>query len=111
MIMRFEDVRNAALHLPKADQARLLAVVAHEVADAYPGIEFQPDVCGGSARLIRTRIPIWLLESLRRNGATDAALLASYPTINAEDLANAWAYARAHCEEMDAEITANGDES
>lgn len=111
MITSYEDVRDAALHLPKADQARLLSVVAHEVADAYPGIEFQPGVCGGSARLIRTRLPVWLLESLRRQGATDAALLAAYPTINAEDLANAWAYARAHREEMDHEIAANGDES
>ncbi len=43
-ITNYEDVRDAALHLPKADQARLLSVVAHEVADAYPGIEFQPAV-------------------------------------------------------------------
>lgn len=111
MITSYEEVRDAALHLPKADQARLLTVVAHEVADAYPGIEFQPGVCGGSARLVRTRLPVWLLESLRRQGATDAALLAAYPTIHAEDLANAWAYARAHRDEMDREIAANGDES
>lgn len=111
MITSYEDVRDAVLHLPKADQARLLSVVAQEVTDAYPGIEFQPEVCGGSARLIRTRLPVWLLESLRRQGASDATLLAAYPTINAEDLANAWAYARAHREEMDREIAANGDES
>jgi len=59
--------------------------------------------------LIRTRIPVWLLESLRRLGATDSTLLAAYPTINAEDLANAWAYARAHRDEMDREIAENGD--
>lgn len=87
LITSYEDVREAALHLPKGDQARLLSVVAQEVADAYPGIEFQAGVCSGSARLIRTRIPVWLLESLRRQGATDATLLAAYPTINTEDLA------------------------
>jgi uncharacterized protein (DUF433 family) len=111
MITSFEDIREAVLHLSKGDQARLLTLVALEVADVHPGIEFQENVCGGAARLTRTRIPVWLLESLRRQGVTDAALLAAYPTINAEDLANAWSYARAHRDEMDREIAANGDES
>ena len=90
---------------------RLLSLVALEVADAYPGIDSRPGVCGGAARIIRTRIPIWLLEALRRNGRSEAALLADYPTLTAEDLANAWNYARSHREEMDREITANGDEA
>jgi len=111
MISSFDDIREAVLRLPKGDQARLLSLVANEVADAHPGIEFQEGVCGGSARLIRTRIPVWLLESLRRGGATDAALLAAYPAIRAEDLVNAWSYARAHREEMDREIAANSDAS
>jgi uncharacterized protein (DUF433 family) len=72
---------------------------------------FRRIVCGGSARVIRTRIPMWLLESLRRHGKTDAELLAAYPLLNAEDLANAWNYARSHRDEMDREIAANGDES
>jgi len=109
MISSFEDIREAVLHLPKGDQARLFSTIALEVANAHPGIDFQDGICGGSARLIRTRIQVWLLESLRRQGATDSTLLAAYPTINAEDLANAWAYARAHRDEMDAEIAANGD--
>ncbi|HRQ90101.1 MAG TPA: DUF433 domain-containing protein [Bacteroidia bacterium] len=111
MTTSFEEVRQAVLQLPKTDQVRLLSLVALEVADTHPGIESQPGVCGGSARLVRTRIPVWLLESLRRQGATDASLLAAYPTINAEDLAHAWAYARTHREEIDREIEENGDES
>ena len=90
---------------------RLLSLVALEVADAHPGIDSRPGVCGGAARIIRTRIPIWLLEALRRNGRSEAALLADYPSLTAEDLANAWNYARSHREEMDREITANGDEA
>jgi len=46
-----------------------------------------------------------------RQGKTDAELLAAYPSLNAEELANAWNYARTHREEMDREIAANGDES
>jgi uncharacterized protein (DUF433 family) len=52
-----------------------------------------------------------LLEAFRRNGRSEAALLADYPSLTAEDLANAWNYARSHREEMDLEIAANGDDS
>lgn len=107
----YETICDAVLHLSKGDQARLLTVVALEVADAHPGIEFSDQVCGGSARIVRTRIPVWLLESLRRGGKTDAALLAAYPGLTAEDLANAWNYARAHREEMNRDVAANGDAS
>jgi uncharacterized protein (DUF433 family) len=89
MITSFDDIREAVLHLPKGDQMRLLSMVAIEVSDAHPGIDFQPGVCGGSARVIRTRIPVWLLEALRRNGRSEAELLADYPSLTAEDLANA----------------------
>jgi uncharacterized protein (DUF433 family) len=63
------------------------------------------------ARVIRTRIPVWLLEATRRDGRKDAGLLADYTTLTAEDLANSWTYARSHREEMDREIVANGNDS
>jgi uncharacterized protein (DUF433 family) len=107
----FDAIRDAVLQMPKGDQVRILTLVALEVADAHPGIDFQDNICGGAARIIRTRIPVWLLESLRRGGKTDAELLTAYPTLSAEDLANAWNYARAHQEEMDREIAANGDDA
>lgn len=107
----FDAIREAVLQLPKGDQVRLLAVVALGVADAHAGIDFDDRICGGSARIVRTRIPVWLLESLRRGGKTDAELLAAYPGLTAEDLANAWNYARSHREEMDREIASNGDAS
>lgn len=106
MSASFEEIRDAVLHLPKADKARLLALVALDMADARPGIEFADGVCGGSAR-----IPVWTLEAARRQGLSDAAILAAFPTLTAEDLANAWNYARANCEEIDGEISANGDEA
>jgi hypothetical protein len=37
----FDSIRDAVLHLPKGDQVRLLALVALEVTDAHPGIDFQ----------------------------------------------------------------------
>jgi uncharacterized protein (DUF433 family) len=111
MSASFDAIRDAVLHLPKGDQMRLLAVVALEVADAHPGIDFNERICGGSARIMRTRIPVWLLESLRRGGKTDAELLTAYPSLTAEDLANAWNYARSHRDEMDRDIASNGDDS
>lgn len=111
MISNFENIRDAVLQLPKGDQMRLLSLVALEVADAHPGIDARPGVCGGSARIIRTRIPVWLLEALRRKGRSEAQLLADYPTLSAEDLAYAWNYARSHREDIDREIAANEDDS
>ncbi|MDZ4406281.1 DUF433 domain-containing protein [Prosthecobacter sp.] len=111
MTTSFDDVRDAVLHLRKLDQVRILSLVAKEVADAHPGIDFQDNICGGSARISRTRIAVWLLEALRRGGRTDAELLAAYPSLTAEDLANAWNYARTHREEMEREIAANGDDA
>lgn len=111
MTATFEQIREAALHLPKGEQARLLAAVALEVTDAFPGIDFQNRVCGGAARVVRTRVPVWTLEAARREGMNDAAILAAWPGLTAEDLANAWAYARSHRAEMDREIAANNDDS
>ena len=91
---------------PKEIKCGCFQLVALEVADAHPGIDSQPGVCGGSACIIHPRIPVWLLEALRRNGHSEAELLADYPSLTAEDLANAWNYARSHREEMDHEIAA-----
>ena len=40
--------------------------LAQEVSDAWPGIEKTPGVCGGAACIVRTRIPVWVLENYRR---------------------------------------------
>lgn len=40
-------------------------------------------------------------------GASEQALLAAYPSLRAEDLVNAWAYARAHAPEIEAQIRGN----
>jgi uncharacterized protein (DUF433 family) len=85
----------------------LLQWVVRDLGDAFPGIAATPGVCGGEPCIIRTRIPVWLLEQARRLGVSEAELLQSYPTLRAEDLANAWAYARAHGDEIDRQILEN----
>jgi uncharacterized protein (DUF433 family) len=64
-------------------------------------IERTPGVMGSDACIVRTRIPIWLLESYRRLGWSEARILESYPTLRAADLADAWAYVDAHRDEID----------
>ncbi len=72
-----------------------------------PGIERERSVCGGSATIVRTRIPVWTLERARRLGMSEAELLASYPSLRTDDLANAWAFVRSHRDEIEHEIVEN----
>jgi uncharacterized protein (DUF433 family) len=50
---------------------------------------------------------VWVLVQARRLGVNDSALLASYPTLRAEDIANAWAFYRSHRDEIDQQIIDN----
>ena len=71
------------------------------------GIDSDPGVSGGEACIVRTRVPVWALEQSRRLGMTEDELLRSYPTLRAEDLVNAWAYARSHRAEIEDAIREN----
>ena len=68
-----------------------------------------PNVCGGSACIRNTRIPVWSLVVWRTQGASDQRLLKMYPTITTDDLSAAWNYQAAHREEIDADIRSNDD--
>ena len=72
-----------------------------------PRINKTPNVCGGSACLNNTRIPVWGVEASRRLGISDEQLLRDYPGLRPEDLAAAWAYVAAHRHEIDEEIRRN----
>lgn len=93
--------------MSRAEKAQLLQWVVSDLGETFPGIETTPRVCGGEPRIVRTRIPVWLLVQARRLGTSEGDLLHSYPTLRAEDLANAWAYARAHETEIEQQIRDN----
>lgn len=93
--------------MTRAEKAQLLQLVARDLGDAFPGIKNIPGVCGGEPCIVRTRIPVWVLEQARRMGTSEADLLRCYPTLRAEDLANAWAYVRSHRDEIDQQIREN----
>ena len=102
-----QDAEQILSQLTRAEKAQVLQWIVRDLADAFPGIDSTPDVLGGEARIVRTRIPVWTLVQARRLGATEAELLRSYPTLRAEDLTNAWAYARAHQDEIEQHILEN----
>lgn len=91
----------------RAEKAQLLQWVVKDLGDAHTGIESTADVCGGEPCIVRTRIPVWVLEQAKRLGTSEADLLRAYPTLRAEDLANAWAYVRGHRQEIDRQIEEN----
>ena len=93
--------------ISKGEKAQIARWIESDLNHHTPGIEKTPGVCGGSACIVRTRIPVWLLVEARDAGDTEAHLMSSFPTLRAEDLINAWAYYRANKAEIDAEIADN----
>jgi uncharacterized protein (DUF433 family) len=93
--------------LTPGERAQLILSVARELGDVTPGIDNDPQICGGDPCIIRTRIPVWVLVQSRRLGMSESDILRSYPTLRAEDLVHAWAYERLHRGEIDRQIAAN----
>jgi uncharacterized protein (DUF433 family) len=102
-----DEAQQLLSEMTRAEKAQLLRWVVQDLGDAYPGVESRPEVCGGEPCIVRTRIPVWLLVQAHRLGTSEADLLRAYPTLRAEDLANAWAYLRGHREEIEQQIAEN----
>ena len=106
-VNKIEEADSLLSHMTRGEKAQLLQRLARDLGDAFPGIDSIPGVCGGDPCIVRTRIPLWVLVQARRLGTSEADLLRSYPSLRAEDLANAWAYYRAHRDEIDQQIEEN----
>jgi len=93
--------------LSVGEKSQIARWVENDLSGYTPGIEKIPGVCGGSACIVRTRIPVWPLVEARNTGTTEAHLLSSFPSLRAEDLLHAWACYRANREEIENEIAEN----
>ncbi len=102
-----EEAERLLSGMTRAEKAQLLQAVVRDLGNAYPGIESTSGVAGGEACIVRTRIPVWVLERARQLGTSEADLLRAYPTLRAEDLVNVWAYVRSHHDEIDRQIAEN----
>mgnify|MGYP001596556263 CR=1 FL=1 len=107
MMNTLQEAEKLLSVMTRAEKAQLLQWVVRDLGDAFPGIDSIPGVCGGEPCIVRTRIPVWVLEQARRLGTTEADLLGCYPTLRAEDMANAWAYVRSHRDEIEQQIREN----
>ena len=102
-----QEAERLLAEMTRAEKAQVLQWVVRDLGDAFPGIESTPDVAGGEPCIVRTRIPVWVLVQARRLGLGDGDILHAYPSLRAEDLANAWAYARAFRNEIEHQIAEN----
>ena len=102
-----QEAEELLARMSRAEKAQLLRSVIRDLDDAHPGIESRPGVVGGSACVVRTRVPVWILEQARRLGASEADILIAYPSLRAEDPVNAWSYVRQHQDEITREIEEN----
>lgn len=102
-----EEAERLLLLMTRAEKAQVLQWVVRDLGDAFPGIDSDARVCQGEPCIVRTRIPVWLLVRARQLGTSEADLLRCYPTLRAEDLTNAWAYSRAHRDDIERQIQEN----
>ena len=105
--MSLAELEKKISELSHAEKARLVQKLGDELGWEWLGIEKTPGVVDGNARIVRTRIPVWVLEAYRQGGWSDARLLENYPSLTAADLANAWAYVEANQEEVNKAIKEN----
>ena len=70
-------------------------------------ISKKPDRCDGDACIRDTRFPVWTLVEIRRQGAADAELLASFPGLTSADLEAAWEHQQLHRLEIERNIWEN----
>ena len=106
-MVSLRDLEEMISELSRAEKAQILQWVARDLGDSFPGIEATAEISGDEARIVRTRIPVWVLVQMRRLGSSEAEILQSYPSIRAEDLANAWAYARLYADDIERQIIEN----
>ena len=107
MTVSLSQLTTLVSKLSSTKKAQLLYTILKDLGDTFPGIEKTVNICGGSACVIRTRIPVWTLVSFKKMGMNDATILTSYPSLRQQDLNNVWAYYKAKKHEIDTDIQEN----
>jgi hypothetical protein len=74
-----QEAEELLSQMTRGEKAQLLQWVVRDLGEAFPGIESTPGISGGEPCIVRTRIPVWVLEQARRLGTSEAELLRSYP--------------------------------
>ena len=107
MTLSFQQIEVLVAQWTFEQKARLLSFIGKILYQTNTGIEKTPNVCGGRARIVRTRIPVWILVAYKKDGLSDATLLDAYPTLIPQDLVHAWVYYQANKKEIEQDIREN----
>ena len=110
MTLSFQQIEVLVAQWTFEQKIQLLNFMGKTLYQTYTGIEKTYNVCGGSACVVRTRIPVWTLVEYKRLGLTDEALLDAYPTLIQQDLIHAWAYYAENKKEIDQDIFENNQD-
>ena len=105
--MTLKELEKKLLALTPGEKTKVIKLLVQSLSNTWQGIEKTAGVCGGDARIATTRLPIGSLLKYRILGANDVRILQEFPHLNAADLANAWAYAEAHPEGIEAASARN----
>ncbi len=108
--MLLQELETQLLALTPSEKAESLRLLTESLNKSWPRITKTPNLCGGDACIAKTRLPVWLFVSLRRQGSSDAEHLQFYPHLSAANLVNVWTYADAHQEEIEEAIRKNEED-
>ncbi len=109
---KFQETVQFAKSLgPKEKLDLLKAVFADDLAEdtLLRGIEKTEGVCGGSARIKNTRIPVWSVVEAKKMNFSDQRILTSYPSLSLPDIENALVYYARNREEIEQDIFENDE--
>jgi uncharacterized protein (DUF433 family) len=102
------------LSLPIYERVQLLAqtrqqsveeVLDYVTAQHTNYIERRPGVQGGDPCIVGTRVPVWVLAAMHKQGDTAQDILEAYPNLTAAQVHAALCYYYDHRAEIDAVIT------
>ena len=107
-----ESLITLATLLPIPERHRVVDALVRSFGteDLPLRVEKTEGVAGGDACLVRTRIPVWTLESYRRQGATEEEILVNFPTLRRPDLLSAWIYVSGFRKEIEEAMRANEED-
>ncbi len=78
MTMTLKELEAQLLSLNPTQKAEAIRILTQTLSNKSLGITKTPEVFGGDARIVNTRLPVWLFVSLRRQGAADTSLLMAF---------------------------------
>jgi len=100
------QIYQTIMQLANEAQQTVAQVIAELVTQPTLYIETRAGVQGGTPYVRGTRLPVWVLAALHKQGDTAEDLLEAYPHLNASQVYAALSYYYAHRGEIDAVISA-----